>query len=109
MQHLHLRGLVWDIQLQLDNKQKGTPLDQKVVERDYDQAVYCMDFAEEHVKPGLCTCLTRKATFHLRSYKISEKLPPEECRPSLEDMHKAKSCLDSVPLIMCYQTRITIM
>ena len=90
--------LLQDIQLQLDNEQKGTPLDQKAVERDYDEAVNCMDFAEEHVKPGLCTCLTRKAAFHLRSYKISEKLPPEECRPSLEDMHKAKSCLDSVPL-----------
>ena len=90
--------LLQDIQLQLDSKQKGTPLDQKAVERDYDQAVYCMDFAEEHEKPGLCICLTRKAGFHLRSYEIGEKLPPEKCRPTLEDMNKAKSCLDSVPL-----------
>lgn len=57
-----------------------------------------MDFAEEHEKPGLCICLTQKAAFHLRSYEIGEKLPPEKCRPTLEDMNKAKSCLDSVPL-----------
>ena len=90
--------LLQDVQLQLDSKQKGTPLDQKAVEKVYDQAVYCMDFAEVHEKPGLCICLTRKAAFHLRSYKIDKKLPPEECRPTLEDMRKAKSCLDSVPL-----------
>ena len=34
----------------------------------------------------------------MRSYEIGEKLPSEEFRPTLEDMHKAKSCLDSVPL-----------
>ena len=76
--------LLHDIQLQLDSKQKGTPLDQNAVEKVYDQAVYCMDFAEEHEKPGLCICLTQKAAFHLRSYKIDKKLPPEECRPTLE-------------------------
>ena len=59
-----------------------------------------MDFAEEHEKPGLCICLTQKAAFHLRSYEIGEKLPPEKCRPTLEDINKAKSCLDSVPLDM---------
>ena len=90
--------LLQDIQLQLDSKQKSTPFDQKAIEKVYDQAVYCMDFAEEHEKPGLCICLTRKAAFHLRSYEIDEKLQPAECRPTTEDMQKAKSCLDSVPL-----------
>ena len=40
--------LLQDIQLQLDSKQKGTPPDQNAVEKVYGQAVYCMDFAEEH-------------------------------------------------------------
>ena len=31
-------------------------------------------------------------------YEIDEKLQPEECRPTPEDMQKAKSCLDSVPI-----------
>lgn len=90
--------LLRDIQLQLDSKCKATSLDRKAVEKTYDLIVYYMIFFEEHEEPAICICLTRKAAFHLRSYEIDEDTPPEECRPSPEDLHKAMLCLTSVPL-----------
>jgi len=90
--------LLQDIQLQLDSKLKDTSLDLTTIENTYDLAIYCMDFAEEHERPGICICLTRKAAFYLRSYEIDENLPPKEHRPSPEDIRKAKLCLDRVPL-----------
>ena len=52
-----------------------------------------------------------KASFHLRSDLITDKLPPEEHRPSPDNLRKAEDCLKRVSLdIMpsrsnCYAAR----
>ena len=39
-----------------------------------------------------------KASFHLRSDLITDKLPPKEYWPSAEDLRKPEECLNSAPL-----------
>ena len=57
---------------------------------------------EEYEKPAHSSFFTMKASFHLRSDLITDKLPPEEYWPSPDDLRKAEECLKSVPLdIMC--------
>ena len=41
-----------------------------------------------------------KAKFHLRTLLISDKLPPDEYRPTQLDLKKAKNCLEGVSLDM---------
>ncbi len=93
--------LFQEIQLKLLLKPSDEPtgssfmLDiEKQLELLLDHTRYFEDY-EELVK---CRFLACKAAFHLRSSDISHQLPPPQCRPSLEDIRKAKTCLDSVPL-----------
>ena len=47
---------------------------------------------EEYEKPVVCSFLAVKASFHLRSDMIADKLSPKD------DLRKAEECLNSVPL-----------
>ena len=53
---------------------------------------------EEYEQPVICSFLAMKASFHLRSGLITDRLPPKEYWPSPEDLRKAEECLESVSL-----------
>ena len=59
-------------------------------------------YMKEYEKPAHCSYFTTKASFHLRSDLITDKLTPDEYRPSPDDLVKAEDCLKNVALkIMC--------
>ena len=55
-------------------------------------------YMEEYEKTAVCSFLAMKASFHLRSDLITDKLPPKEYCPSPEDLRKAEECLKGVSL-----------
>ena len=59
---------------------------------------------EEYEKPAQCSFFTMKASFHLRSDLIMDKLPPKEYWPSIDDLRKAEDCLKNVSLILMCQS-----
>ena len=68
------------------------------VEKDYELLLMHAKDMEEYEQPVICNFFTMKASFHLRSDLITDKLPPEEYWPSPDDLLKAEECLNSVPL-----------
>ena len=59
-------------------------------------------YMEEYEKQAHCSFRMMKASFHLRSDLITNKLPPKEFWPSPDDLKKAEKCLENVGLnIMC--------
>ena len=57
---------------------------------------------KDYEKGSHCSYFTMKASFHLRSDLITDKLPPDEYRLSPDDLVKAEDCLKNVALkIMC--------
>ena len=57
-------------------------------------------YMEEYEKPLICNLQVVKASFHLRSTLVTDKLPPREYWPSDDDLKKAEECLNSVSLEM---------
>jgi len=55
-------------------------------------------YMEKYEMCVVCNFFTMKASFHLRSDLITDKLPPKEYWPSPDDLRKAEECLNSVPL-----------
>ena len=70
----------------------------KSTEEEYEQLLEHAKHMEEYENPAICSFLTVKATFHLRSDLITDKLPPKEYWPSPDDLRKAEECLNGVPL-----------
>ena len=70
----------------------------KSTEKDYELLLQHAKHMEEYEKPFVCSFLTMKASFHLRSDMITDELPPEEYWPSPDDLRKAEECLNSVSL-----------
>ena len=70
----------------------------KSTEEEYEQLLEHAKHMEEYENPAICSFLTVKATFHLRSDLITDKLPPKEYWPSPDDLRKAEECLSGVPL-----------
>ena len=68
------------------------------VEKEYELLLEHAKYMEEYEKPIVCNFLVMKASFHLRSDMITDKLPPEEYRPSPDDLRKAEECLKKVSL-----------
>ena len=67
---------------------------EKKYERLLEHAKY---MKEDYEKPAICNFFVMKASFHLRSSMITDKLPPEDCRPSPDDLEKAEDCLSKTP------------
>ena len=59
---------------------------------------------EEYEKGAHCSFFMMKASFHLRSDLIMDKLPPKEYWPSIDDLRKAEDCLKNVSLILMCQS-----
>ena len=55
---------------------------------------------EEYKQPDLFLFLTEKASFHLRSFIIEDKLPPKALQPSQDDIKKAEQCLNRISVDM---------
>ena len=72
----------------------------KSIEGDYDLLLEHADFMEEYEKPDLFLFLTEKASFHLRSFIIEDKLPPKALQPSQDDIKKAEQCLNRISVDM---------
>ena len=68
------------------------------IERQYDLLREHAKYMEEYKEPALCTFLSMKASFHLRSELVRDKLPPKEYWPSPDDLRKAEDCLNSISL-----------
>ena len=68
------------------------------IERQYDLLREHAKYMEEYKEPALCTFLSMKASFHLRSELVRDKLPPKEYWPSPDDLKKAEDCLNSISL-----------
>ena len=49
---------------------------------------------EDYEEPVVCNFFTMKASYHLRSDLITDKLPPKEYWPSPDHLRKAEKCLD---------------
>ena len=67
---------------------------EKKYERLLEHAKY---MKQDYKKPAICNFFVMKASFHLRSSTITDKLPPEDCRPSPDDLEKAEDCLSKTP------------
>ena len=63
------------------------------LEKKYELLLEHAKYIEEYEEPVACNFLTLKASFHLRSDMITDKLPPEEYWPSPDDLRKAEECL----------------
>ena len=68
------------------------------IEKEYELLLEHAKYMEEYEKPILCHFFVMKASFHLRSDLITDKLPPEEYWPSPDDLRKAEECLNRVSL-----------
>ena len=69
------------------------------LEKEYERLLEHVNHMEEYEKPVACNFFTMKASFHLRSDMITDKLPSEEYWPSPDDLLKAENCLkqDTMP------------
>jgi len=68
-------------------------------EEEYEQLLEHSKHMEDYEKTAaICTFLAMKASFHLRSDLITDKLPSKEYWPSPDDLRKAEDCLNSVSL-----------
>ena len=69
------------------------------LDKEYELLLEHAKYMEEYEKPVVCNFLTMKASFHLRSDMITDKLPSEEYWPSPDDLLKAENCLkkDTMP------------
>lgn len=72
----------------------------KSIEGDYDLLLEHADFMEEYEQPDLFLFLTEKASFHLRSFIIEDKLPPKALQPTEDDIKKAEQCLNRISVNM---------
>ena len=70
----------------------------KSIESEYELLLDHAKHMEEYEQPVICNFFAMKAAFHLRSDLITDKLPPEEHRPSADDLRKAEDCLKRVSL-----------
>ena len=68
------------------------------IEKEYEWLLEHAKYMEEYEKPVVCNFVVMKASFHLRSDIITDKLPPEEYQPSPDDLRKAEECLNRVSL-----------
>ena len=64
------------------------------VEKEYELLLEHAEYMEEYEEPVTCSFLAMKASFHLRSDMITDKLPPKDYWPSPEDLRKAEECLN---------------
>ena len=69
-----------------------------LTEREYELLLEHAKHMEEYQKVAVCIFYTAKASFHLRSKLITNKLPSKEFQPSPDDLRKAEECLKSVSL-----------
>ena len=67
-------------------------------ERDYELLLEHAKHMKEYERPAICSFHAVKASFHLRSSQITDKLPPKEYWPSTDDLRKAEECLSRVSL-----------
>ena len=67
-------------------------------ERDYELLLEHAKHMKEYEQPTICSFHAVKASFHLRSSLITDKLPPKEYWPSPDDLLKAEECLSRVSL-----------
>ena len=70
----------------------------KSTERDYELLLEHTKYMEEYDKIAVCNFHAVKASFHLRSKLITNKLPSTEYQPSPDDLRKAEECLSRVAL-----------
>ena len=70
----------------------------KSTERDYELLLEHTKYMEEYDKIAVCNFYAVKASFHLRSKLITNKLPSIEYQPSPDDLKKAEECLSRVAL-----------
>ena len=68
------------------------------IERNFELLVNYSNCMEEYEKPAICMFLICKAEFHLRSSQIMGDLPPEDRRPTEDDLQKAEACLKGVQM-----------
>ena len=68
------------------------------IESEYELLLEHAKYMEYYEKPVVCNFFTMKASFHLRSDLITDKLPPKEYWPSTDDLRKPEECLKSAPL-----------
>ena len=68
------------------------------MESEYERLLDHAKDMEEYEQPVVCNFFTMKASFHLRSDMITDKLPPEQYWPSPDDLRKAEECLKRVSL-----------
>ena len=67
-------------------------------EREYDRLLQHTKYMEEYDKIAVCNFHAVKASFHLRSKLITDKLPQKVYWPSPDDLRKAEECLNRVSL-----------
>ena len=70
----------------------------ETLERNFELLVNYANYMEEYEKPAICMFLICKAEFHLRSSQIMGDLPPEDRRPTEDDLQKAEACLKGVQM-----------
>ena len=70
----------------------------KSIEKEYELLLEHAKYMEDYEILVVCNFFTMKARFHLRSDLITDKLPPEKCQPSPDDLKKAEECLNRVSL-----------
>ena len=63
------------------------------IEKEYERLLEHAESMEDYEKPVVFNFFTMKASFHLRSELITDKLPPKEYWPSPDDLRKAEECL----------------
>ena len=68
------------------------------IEKEYERLLEHAKYMEEYEKPVVCHFFVMKASFHLRSDMITDKLPPEEYWPSADELRKAEECLNRMSL-----------
>ena len=63
------------------------------IEKEYELLLEHAKPMEDYEKPVVFNFFTMKASFHLRSDLITDKLPPKEYWPRPDDLRKAEECL----------------
>ena len=69
-----------------------------IIEEEYKLLLEHANYVEDYEKPVFCNFFALKASFHLRSDLITDKLPPKEYWPSPDDLSKVEDCLKRVSL-----------
>ena len=79
----------------------------KLTERDYELLLEHTKYMEEYDKIAVCNFHAVKASFHLRSKLITNKLPSIEYQPTPDGLRKAEECLKSrLPDILSSQSNL---